>query len=96
MNLTIHNSIILCIHISLCHLFCNLKGLLRNQKLKALTNNIFFYRFHSPTPPPLYKGGMRFFKNGHNGGGGGDGKFLLEMGDGGKGGMGGRACNGGM
>ena len=24
---------------------------------------------------------MRFFKNGHNGGGGGDGKFLLEIGE---------------
>ena len=36
---------------------------------------------HSPHPHPtpyrLYKGGMRFFKNGFNGG---DGKFLLEMG----------------
>ena len=47
MNLTILNSIILCVHISLCHLFFNLQGLLTNQKLN--TDNIFFNIFEFTT-----------------------------------------------
>ena len=37
----------LCVHISLCHLFFNLQGLLANQKLN--TDNIFFNIFEFTT-----------------------------------------------
>ena len=42
-----------------------------------------FLQCHSLKPRPPHKGGMRFFRNGCNGG---DGEFLQEMGEPGMGG----------